>query len=267
MTTMARAPALSPFITGEPIRLGPDVASVADIVKCLELSVTEAPGLLAVAPGVVLLHSLTGEGNGIALRWFELPHAPRLGPAGEPVELALLLTAPTAQSGLAPRLASRLMACLRDPAWIELLRSAATREAVVSRLSAVEARLARVGDPLRERRLRPLPGRLEDLPEPGSRRGALREASRLDPHMDQDQLRAEGPSQPLGGGPGFLRAGGEGGRHDDAVGERALVHAEAGRGEELAVGRHLVAFLDSHHVAADEVGRRYPALGAVPQHG
>jgi calcium-translocating P-type ATPase len=135
---MARPPALSPFLTGDPIRLGPDVASLAAVREALgPEAVPDAP-LLRLAPGVALIAALTAAAESITLRWIQLPHAPMLAPGVGRIEVLVVLTAPVGESGRAIRLVSRLTACVRQPGLLERARWATTREALVAALAAVE---------------------------------------------------------------------------------------------------------------------------------
>jgi calcium-translocating P-type ATPase len=135
---MARPLALSPFLTGDPIRLGPECASLSDLLRPLGLDSLEAPGFLSLAPRVALVHSLTGGEGSVTLRWVHLPHAPTLGAGAGPVEIAVVLTAPIRESGRAVRVVSRLMAVLRDPALLEQAGTQTTREGLVRILAAAE---------------------------------------------------------------------------------------------------------------------------------
>ncbi|MBI2370803.1 MAG: HAD-IC family P-type ATPase, partial [Deltaproteobacteria bacterium] len=135
----ARPFTVSPFLTGDPIRLGPEVASLPGLLRALGLDSLERPGLLPLAPRVALVHSLTGTTESVALRWVHLPHVPALVPGADPVEVAVVLTASISESGRALRLVSRLMACLGDPALVGRARSATTREGLVRILAATES--------------------------------------------------------------------------------------------------------------------------------
>ena len=133
---MARAPSISPFLIGDPVVLGADVASAAALSERLDL---EGPiGLLTIAPGVVLAHALTRPSGGMGLRWVRLPHAPRLAADLPSAEIALVLTSPVAESGRALRLVSRLCACLAEAAVREAAVSATTRESLVRVLALAE---------------------------------------------------------------------------------------------------------------------------------
>jgi calcium-translocating P-type ATPase len=136
---VARPPAVSPFLTGDPIRLVADVTTVADVARAVGLAEPEATAALPLADRAVLIHSLTEPVGSISLRWVHLPHAPALTGAG-PAEVAVVLTAPIRESGRALRLVSRLSACLRDPQVIGRARSVSTREALASLLAAAEQR-------------------------------------------------------------------------------------------------------------------------------
>ncbi|MBI4391993.1 MAG: cation-transporting P-type ATPase, partial [candidate division NC10 bacterium] len=135
---MTRPPAVSPFLTGDPIRPGSEVVSLPDLLRALGLESLEGPGVLALGPRVALVHALTGPAGRLALRWAHLPHAPALVPGGPPVEVAVVLTASIRESGLALRLVSRLRAFFHDPALLTRARSATTREGLVRLLASAE---------------------------------------------------------------------------------------------------------------------------------
>ncbi len=134
---MARELAFTPFLTGDPVALGADVATPADLLRALGLPALEAPGVLAVAPRVALIHSLTGVVEGVAVHVVRLAHAPCLDDAG-PVETVITLTAPVRESGLALRLVSRLKAGVRDPALTARLAATTTREELVRVLAPLD---------------------------------------------------------------------------------------------------------------------------------
>jgi Ca2+-transporting ATPase len=136
MAQTSRALGISPFLAGDPVRLGAEVASPTDLVAALGLR-PEA-GLLPLAPEVAVLHRLAPDEPGVALRWVQLPHAPRLLPGGEGVRAVVVLTAPFDQSASALRLVSRLRACLSDATVLEQMSAATTREALVGALARVE---------------------------------------------------------------------------------------------------------------------------------
>ncbi|MBI4587827.1 MAG: cation-transporting P-type ATPase [Candidatus Rokubacteria bacterium] len=139
MATTARSLALSPFLTGDPVRLEPAVASLGDLLASLGLEGLERAGLLPLAPRVALLHSLPGGIGGVTLRWVQLPQAATLAEGAEPVEVVVVLVAPIREGARALCLVSRLRACLRDPAVVDRARSATTREGLVKILAAAEA--------------------------------------------------------------------------------------------------------------------------------
>jgi len=130
------APSL--FLTGDPIALGRDVVSVTDVLRALRLDWIERPGLLPLVPGVALIHSLAGSEGTLALRWIQLPHGPNLGGSAGPHEVAVILTGSIRENGLAIRLVSLLISCLRDPRVIERARAATTREDLVGALALAE---------------------------------------------------------------------------------------------------------------------------------
>jgi hypothetical protein len=111
---MAQGLALTPLLTGDPARPGPDVSTPVEILAALGVAPGEPPGVLELTPRVALVHSLTGVAGGLAIHVAHLAHAPRLAAGGGPVELAVVLVAGIADLGVALRLASRLKAGLRD---------------------------------------------------------------------------------------------------------------------------------------------------------
>jgi Ca2+-transporting ATPase len=130
--------AISPFLGGDPVCLGPEIASPGDVLLRLDLPPVEGPGCLLIAPGVALIHSLTRDAGSVTLRWVNLPHRPRLTAGLPPVETAVALIAPIADSARALRLVGRLMACLAEPGIADRAREATTREALVEALAPAE---------------------------------------------------------------------------------------------------------------------------------
>jgi hypothetical protein len=53
-------PPISPFLSGDPVWLGPDIASPGDVLSQLDLPPVERPECLLIAPAVAMIHSLTG---------------------------------------------------------------------------------------------------------------------------------------------------------------------------------------------------------------
>ena len=136
---MADAPlAISPFLGGDPLRLGPEITSPGDVLSRLDLPPVEGLGCLLIAPGLTLIYSLTGHAVSMTLRWVNLPHRPRLTADLPPVEAAVVLIAPIVDSARALRLVGRLMACLAEPGIADRARAATTREALVEALAPVE---------------------------------------------------------------------------------------------------------------------------------
>ncbi len=135
---MARVLALSPYLAGDPIPLGPEVAAVGDVGRALGLDRLDTRALLRLAPGVVLVPALAAAEGPLTLRWLRLAHAPVLGPATGPVDVAIGLSGPIAEAGGALRLVAKLAACCADPAFLERARGAATREDLVQALATIE---------------------------------------------------------------------------------------------------------------------------------
>jgi Ca2+-transporting ATPase len=133
-----RPAGLSPSLTGDPVALGSEVLTAADLGRALGLP-GGAPRLAPLAPGLVLAHALSADSGHVTLRAFRLPHAPLLTPATGPVDAVLALTAPVADAGRAVQVAARLRACLADPAVRDGVRRAATRQGLVQALAPVEA--------------------------------------------------------------------------------------------------------------------------------
>src|SRR6188768_1107535 len=99
---------ISPFLSGDPVWLGPDIASPGDVLAQLELPPTGPPGCLVIASGVALIHSLTGGVGSVLLRWVNCPHRPRLAAGLPPVDAAAVLIAPIGDSARALHLVGRL---------------------------------------------------------------------------------------------------------------------------------------------------------------
>jgi hypothetical protein len=125
------------LLAGDPIEAAPGVASLADLATTLGLD-PQRTGYLAVAPGAGLVHALTESEGHLALRWVRLPEARALAFGAPPSNAVAVLTAPVRQSSQALRVAAHLIACCRQPGVLERARAAATREALVEILAAVE---------------------------------------------------------------------------------------------------------------------------------
>ena len=126
------------YLIGDPIDVAPDVTSIGALLTALGPEAPPQPGLLGLAPGVALIHSLTETEGRLTLRWIHLRHQPSLARTEDPVEAAVLLRAPIRESGHALQVVSRLRACLRDPMVIEQARPAATREELAQALAVAE---------------------------------------------------------------------------------------------------------------------------------
>ena len=135
---MASPLAVSPFLVGDPVRLGDDVTSFAGLVAALDVPFLEQAGLLELAPGVALIHALAGAGGRLALRWVHLPHGPRFIAGAAPIETAVVLTAPITESARALRVTSRLMTYVQDATLLVAARAADSREALVRALAPLE---------------------------------------------------------------------------------------------------------------------------------
>jgi calcium-translocating P-type ATPase len=130
--------AISPFLTGDPVSLGPGIGSPGDVLAQLGLSLDEPAGCLHVAPGIALLHALVSGPGSVTLHWVNLPHRPALGGGLPPVEAALILLAPVGDSARALRLVGRVMAVLAEPEVAARARAATTRESLVEALAPAE---------------------------------------------------------------------------------------------------------------------------------
>ena len=128
-------PGLSPFLAGDPVRLGAEVTSVAGVAEGLGLDARDDWRALPLAPGAALVHALTGAH--LTVRWAHLPHAPALPGVGRR-DTAVVLTAPAAELGRAVRLVAAIAGCFAVPGFAERARAAETREELVQALAATE---------------------------------------------------------------------------------------------------------------------------------
>ena len=138
VTTVA-SPVLSPLLLGDPIRLDPDIDSLSRLLAAVESEHVDASGVVALAPGAVLVHAWTGRTRSIGLRWIFLPHAPCLGHDRGPIWVVLVLTAPASECGRAVRAAARLVSCFRAAPLAERSRAMTTRAELVRLLASVES--------------------------------------------------------------------------------------------------------------------------------
>jgi calcium-translocating P-type ATPase len=136
-----RPPSLSPFLLGDPLRVAPEVTALPELLAAAGLPAVPPPGVLPLAPGVVLVHSLLETRGQLAVRWVSLAHGPVLAAGTPPVEIAVILTASVGETGTALRLIGRLRACLADPGIVARARAVDTREALVAILAAAEERV------------------------------------------------------------------------------------------------------------------------------
>jgi calcium-translocating P-type ATPase len=132
----ADRPLVSPFIAGDPIRLGADVASAAQLTTALGLGVSSA--VVDLVPGVALVVVPTPRDERLSLRWVQLPHQPVLRPGGLPSAVVLVLLAPPPMSAEVVHLAARLRSCLGDAALVAETRRATTRPGLVHILAPAE---------------------------------------------------------------------------------------------------------------------------------
>ncbi len=139
MASVSRSVAVSPFLVGDPVSLGPEATAVAEVARAVGVDPEVELGALPVAQGVLLLHVLTGNSGSLGLAWVHLPHAPVLVDGLGPTREALLLAGPVTECSQALRVVARLRACLSDPAVLEGAAAAVTREALARALGRTEA--------------------------------------------------------------------------------------------------------------------------------
>jgi hypothetical protein len=70
--TLAVLP-LTPFLTGEPVILGASVSTPADLLRSIGLPPIDAPGVLAAARRIALIHSIM-DAAATAIHIVRLPH-------------------------------------------------------------------------------------------------------------------------------------------------------------------------------------------------
>jgi Cation transporter/ATPase, N-terminus len=128
-------PLISPFIAGDPIRLGADVTSAAQLTTALGLGVSST--VVDLVPGVALVVVPTPRDERLSLRWVQLPHQPLVWPDGLP-SVALVLLAPPPLNAEVVHLAARLRSCLSDAALVAETRRATTRPGLVDILASAE---------------------------------------------------------------------------------------------------------------------------------
>jgi calcium-translocating P-type ATPase len=139
VTAVAASLLLSPLLAGDPIRLAPDIDSVSDLLAAVEPAALDAPAVVALAPGAILVHALTREPKPLGFRWILLPRAPCLAPDRSPTEVVLLLAGPPGECGRAARVAAHLVACFGAAPLVERSRGAITRAELVDLLASVES--------------------------------------------------------------------------------------------------------------------------------
>jgi magnesium-transporting ATPase (P-type) len=121
------------------VRVPPGIDTAVALLGALGLEGLEIVGTISLAPAVALVHARAPHGDALAFRWMRLTDARALQPAGEPVELAVVLTASYRDSGRTLRVAGRLRACfLADPTLVARTRSATTREEIVRALAPLD---------------------------------------------------------------------------------------------------------------------------------
>jgi calcium-translocating P-type ATPase len=128
--------AVTPYLAGDPVRVGPEVVTLAALAAALGLA---EPGALPLCPGVVLVHALGGTAQRLTVRWVQLPHEPVLAPGLEAAATAIAVESATAEGGRAVRLVGRLRAGLGDPAVLRQASQASTREDLVTALRVLDA--------------------------------------------------------------------------------------------------------------------------------
>jgi len=133
---MTDRPLVSPFIAGDPVRLGADVTSVAQLTTALGLGVSSA--VVDLVPGVALVVVPTTPDERLSMRWVQLPHQPVLRPGSLLSGVVLVLLTPPPMNADAVRLTARLRSCLRDAALVVETCRATTRPGLVDILAPAE---------------------------------------------------------------------------------------------------------------------------------
>ena len=133
---MPDRPLVSPVIAGDPIRLGADVTSAAQLTTALGLPAPS--GVIDLVRGVALVVVPAPPDERLSLRWVQLPHEPALRSGAPPTAVVLVLLAPLDLSADVVRLVARLRSCLSDGAVVAEARRATTRPALVHVLAPAE---------------------------------------------------------------------------------------------------------------------------------
>jgi len=133
---MPDRPLVSPFIAGDPIRLGADVTSAAQLTTALGLPAPS--GVIDLVSGVALVVVPVPPDERLSLRWVQLAHEPALRSGGPPTAVVLVLLAPLDLSADVVRLVAHLRSCLSNGAVVAETRRATTRPALVHVLAPAE---------------------------------------------------------------------------------------------------------------------------------
>jgi calcium-translocating P-type ATPase len=129
--------AVTPFLTGDPIRLDGVVARAHDVALALGMEAADETHVVPLVGRVAVLPLLTARGA-IALRWVRLSNPSTLGAGPSAFDVVLVLVVPLAETGRAVRLLGRLKAGLGDEAVLDRTLAATSREDLVSALHAVD---------------------------------------------------------------------------------------------------------------------------------
>jgi calcium-translocating P-type ATPase len=127
---------VSPLIAGDPVRLGHEVTSVAQLTAALGLGMSSA--VVDLVPGVVLIVVPAPADQRLNVRWVQLPHQPALLPGGGPSAIVLVVLAPPPMKADVVRVAARLRSCLGDAALVAETRRTTTRPGLVRVLAPAE---------------------------------------------------------------------------------------------------------------------------------
>jgi calcium-translocating P-type ATPase len=134
---MARSSDVTPWLTGDPVRLETAPGTPAALLAELGLAGLDHASLVRVGPRVVVVCALTATPDPLALRWVSLPAAARF-PGEEPAEVALVLTGSIRDGGRMLSLVGRHRAVGHDAALLERAAAATTRAELVSVLAPLD---------------------------------------------------------------------------------------------------------------------------------
>jgi calcium-translocating P-type ATPase len=139
LTIISDAHELSRWIVGDPETIEA-VGSLEGLFEALGLPLPRAPGLLPLAPGIALVHSLTGTTADPELRWVRLERLSAIRERTPPVDQVAILVAPLSECHRALRLVSSLMSGLQDPVVAARLRGERSRHGLIRLLHEAATR-------------------------------------------------------------------------------------------------------------------------------